>query len=63
MYNKHKELLEPGNISKIQHMVLTLSIGLLLWGIDTTLARSPVLQKEEFRSLTSAMTVVKTLPK
>jgi len=32
VYNKHKELLQSGNLRKIQHMVLTLSIGLLFLG-------------------------------
>jgi hypothetical protein len=62
VYNKHKELLQSGNLRKIQHMVLNLSIGLLFWASDITLARSPVLQQEEFRSLISAMMIVKTLP-
>jgi len=44
-------------------MVLTLPIGLLLWIIDMTLARSPILQQEEFRSLISAMTIHKNLAK
>jgi len=29
VYNKHKELLQSGNLRKIHHTVLTLSIGLL----------------------------------
>ena len=29
VYNKHKELLQSGNLQKIQHMVLTLPVGLL----------------------------------
>jgi hypothetical protein len=32
------------------------------WASDITLARSPVLKQEEFRSLISAMAIVKTLP-
>jgi len=32
VYNKHKELLQPGNLRKIQHTVLTLHIGLLFLG-------------------------------
>jgi len=42
-------------------MVLTLPIR--HWAIDTTLMRSPILQQEEFSSLISAMTIVKTLPR
>jgi hypothetical protein len=32
VYNKHKELLQSGNLKKIQHMVLTLPIGLSFLG-------------------------------
>jgi len=32
VYNKHKELLQSGNLRKIQHLVLTLPIGLLFLG-------------------------------
>jgi len=63
VYNEHKELLQSGTIRKIQHMVLTLPIGALFWAIDTTLAKSPILQQEEFSSLISAMKIVQTLPR
>jgi len=33
------------------------------WPSDTTLVRSPIVQQEQFRSLISAMTVLKTLPR
>jgi len=32
VHNKHKELLQSGNLRKIQHMVLTLPSGLLFLG-------------------------------
>jgi len=32
VYNKHKGFLQSGNLRKIQHMVLTLPIGLLFLG-------------------------------
>jgi hypothetical protein len=32
VYNKHRELLQSGNLRKIQHMVLTLLTGLLFLG-------------------------------
>jgi len=32
VYNKHKELLQSGNLRKIHHVVLTLLIGLLFLG-------------------------------
>jgi hypothetical protein len=31
-YSKHKQLLQPGNVREIQHMVLALPIGLLFFG-------------------------------
>jgi len=36
---------------------------LLFWGSVTTIESLPILQQEEFRSLISAMTIVKTLPR
>jgi hypothetical protein len=37
VYNKHKELLQSGNVREIQHTVLVLSIGLLFYGqLDNT---------------------------
>jgi len=50
-----------GNLWTVQHMVLTLTTGLLFWASDTTFARSPIVQQEECRSLISAMTVVKIM--
>jgi len=32
VYNKHKELLQSGNLRKIHHMLLTLPTGLLFLG-------------------------------
>ena len=41
-------------------MVLTLPIGKLFWASDTALGKSPIIWQEEWRSLISAMTIVKT---
>jgi hypothetical protein len=66
VYKKHKELLQScywklKKNSNIKCRPCPLDYYLL--ASDTTLGKSPILQQKEFRSLISAMTIVKTLPR
>jgi len=53
VYNKHKELLQSGTLRKIQHMVLTLPIGLLFLGqwhntFEATNSTERIIQEPNF---------------
>jgi len=61
VYNKQKELLQSCYWKLKKNPIY--GPDLVHWASDTTLVRWPILQREEFRSLISAMTIVKTLPR
>jgi hypothetical protein len=63
VYNKLKELLQSSYWKLKVNPTYGADLAQCFCASDSALGRSPIVQQEECRSLISAMTVLKTLPR
>ena len=66
MYNKHKELLQSCYWELKENATYSAHCAhwiVIFWAIEAILLSSPILQQKECRSLISAMTIVKIVPR